>query len=78
MPTPELDQSRVIETSEGFPDPHTLQNAVVFIRANWSGYSKASLNNLMAAARMLDDSWKVIILDTDNIQFRDFQKVYGP
>lgn len=78
MSVPELDQSRVIEISERFPDPHKLQNAVVFIRANWSGYSKASLNNLMTASRMLDDSWKIIILDTDNIQFQDFQKVYGP
>lgn len=73
------DQRQVIELDNGFPTPESLDCAVVLVRAHWSGYSKASLTNLVAAFKGgLDSSWKLVILDTDTLDFAAFTKIYGP
>ena len=74
-----LNPNQVVEMKAGFPDPATLENAVVFIRAIWSGPSKVSLLNLVDGIQAgLDPSWKLIILDTDTLDIDSFVKVYGP
>jgi len=74
-----LDPAQVIKMEVGFPNPASLEHAVVFIRANWSGYSKVSLTNLVEGIQSgLDSSWKLIILNTDTLDFDAFVKVYGP
>ena len=74
-----LEPHRLIEMKEGVPDPSAVGRGIVFIRALWSGQSKVSLMNLVAAMLAgLDSSWKLVILNTDNVDWSEFVKVYGP
>lgn len=73
-----LSSEQVIEMDAGFPVPASLQHAVVFVRASWSGDSKVTLMNLVEGMRSgLDRSWKLIVLDTDTLDFDEFTKFYG-
>jgi len=74
----ELSTEQVIEMDNGFPIPSSLEHAVVFVRAFWSGDSKVSLMNLVEGMKSgLDTSWKLVVLDTDTLDFDEFTKVYG-
>ena len=73
-----LDSDQVIVFEQGFPKPNEIQNAVVFISAGWSAQSKQSLSQLTAALRTcLDSSWKLVILNTDEIDIEKFVEAYG-
>jgi len=74
-----LSPEQVVEIDVGFPEPASVGNAVVFIRATWSGYSESSLRNLAEGMKSgLDSTWKLILVNTDTLDFEAFSKAYGP
>ncbi len=73
-----LSTEQFVEMDGGFPIPASVDRAVVFVRASWSGDSKVSLMNLVEGMRAgLDRSWKLIVLNTDTLDFDEFTKFYG-